>query len=77
MRLSGEVADAGHSGPKGDYSRVTFRNIPGIAYAIMFFDAKWYDHISVLGKGSSATVLGKITSADQVSIRLDDCELID
>jgi hypothetical protein len=76
MRLSGEVSDVGHSGPKGNYSRVSLRNVPGIVYALMFFDAKWYDHISVLDKGASATVLGKIASADEVSVRLEDCELI-
>jgi hypothetical protein len=76
IELSGAVYDAGHSKPIGDYSRLTFRDIPGIVYAIMFFDAKWYDHISVLDKGDSVKVRGQITSADEGSLRLDNCELI-
>jgi hypothetical protein len=76
MKLSGTVADIRHSGPDGKNSSVSFRDIGSVSYILMFFDANWYDHISVLERGSSATVLGKILSADNMSVQLDHCELI-
>jgi hypothetical protein len=75
------------SGPTGDVmgDTATLRQLTFSDHSIykggqlfmMFYDRKWFDHLSTLKPGDRVTVIGKVGRVNSIELQLNDCEIVD
>ena len=75
--VSGELEDVG-TPVKDGYFQVDFKEsaVAQGYFLRMYFSKKWFDHLSVMQRGTKINIIGKIAIVESISISLDDCELI-
>jgi hypothetical protein len=72
MRVSGSVLEV--TKMAAGYPFVQIKNKDNVHLALSFSE-KWSGKLSVLAKGHDITVVGRISSTGNSTIRLEDCEL--
>jgi len=75
MAMSGSVFDV-KRGMAANEMRVTLGSVPGVMIVICIFQKEWDQRCSVLRKGDTVSILGKVSDFDSQVVSLEDCEFI-